>query len=138
MGIKQDTARQIENNLKDKDSPYYLGTELEQALDFPTTTNVDSLRFNRLTNDQDRYYSYLYTGVMIKEIEIQWQRAGFPISKQPGIIATLFNIGFKNSKPKMDPQIGGAEIYINSTPYSFGGLALNFYNSNALLDEFPR
>jgi len=138
MGIKQDTARQIEDNLKDTKSPYYLGIDFEHMLDFSTTTNVDTLRFNRLTSDQDRYYSYLYSGVMIKEIETQWQKTGFPISKRPDILATLFNIGFKNSQPHANPQTGGAEISINSTVYSFGGLALNFYNSNELLDEFPR
>ncbi len=139
MGVKQDTARQIENNLTDKASPWYLGAEYSHLLDYSaTTTDTDTARFARLTDEHDRYYSYLYGAVLIKEAASQWQNAGFPISDRPDLIATLFNIGFTNSKPNATPQVGGAEIDIGSTTYSFGGLAGSFYASDELIDEFPR
>jgi hypothetical protein len=137
MGIKQDTAKEIESNLKNTSSPFYLATNFENILDF-TTTNPDEERFARLTDEDDRYYSYLYSAILIKQLEQQWQKAGFPINNQVGVIATLYNIGFKNSIPKENPQIGGAEIKIGDKTYSFGGLAESFYYSDELLAEFPR
>ena len=139
MGIKQDTAKEIENNLKDPTSPWYLGPENGHLLDYSaTTTDIDSARFDRLTNENDRYYSYLYGAICLKEIAFQWKNAGFPISDRPELLATLFNIGFVNSKPNATPQVGGAEIVIGTTIYSFGGLAGDFYYSDELPNEFPR
>ena len=139
LGLKQDTLIQIENNLKNPKSPYYLGLNYEKILDFSTsTTNQDSERFTRVTDEHNHYYTYLYAALFIKQIEKQWQTAGFDIANKPEILATLYNIGFTNSKPKSDPQVGGAEININNTQYSFGGLAYEFYYSDELLDIFPR
>ena len=137
MGIKQNTAREIEENLKDSKSPWYLGKKYENILDFKTD-NPDKERFERLTDEHDRYYSYLYTAILIKQLEIQWEKAGIPIDDYPDIISTLFNIGFENSHPHANPQSGGAEIDIGDIRYSFGSLAESFYNSEELLDEFPK
>ncbi len=136
MGIKQETAKRIEDNLKDTSSVWYLGKKFENILDF-TTSDIDNERFERMTDDKDRYYSYLYGAILIKQIEKQWEKAGFPIDKYPGIIATIYNIGFNNSKPHSNPLLGGAEIEINKTTYSFGGLAQSFYESLELSEEFP-
>ncbi len=146
MGIKQDTAVEIENNLKNPQSPYYLGTDYEHILDYTpqnmttasTSTDPDTERFYRLTDEHNRYYSYLYAAVMIKELETQWQNAGDPIADRPDIVSTLFNIGFENSHPNANPRVGGAEIDIGSTTFSFGGLAGSFYTSDELTNIFPR
>jgi hypothetical protein len=127
MGIKQDTAKEIENRLNKNN----------HILDFKTN-DPDSERFARLTDEKDRYYSYLYAGLLIKELKKQWSDTGFDISNKPGVIATLYNIGFANSKPNSNPQIGGAEIEINKTTYSFGGLAQSFYESDELVGEFSK
>ncbi|MDO8552385.1 MAG: hypothetical protein Q7S01_02510 [bacterium] len=136
MGIKQETARNIENNLKDKSSPFYLGPAFEHLLDF-TTADPDQERFARLTDENDRYYSYLYASLYMKELLRQWQNAGFDISNRPEIMSTLYNIGFENSHPKPDPQSGGSEITIGEKTYSFGALAAEFYNSQELRQHFP-
>ena len=146
MGIKQDTAIQIENNLKNPQSPYYLGPADEHILDYTaanlttssTSTDPDTERFYRLTDENNRSYSYLYAALLIKELETQWRTAGYPIDDRPNIVATLFNIGFEYSKPNPSPQVGGAEIDIGSSTYSFGGLAGSFYESDELTDVFPR
>ena len=144
MGVKQDTARQIENNLKSPDSPWYLGPEYEHTLDFTTSTDTstapdpDTQRFDRLTDENNRYYSYLYAGLFVKEVESQWLKAGILINNRPDIVATLYDIGFNNSHPHANPLSGGAEIDIGTTTYSFGGLARSFYESNELIDDFPR
>lgn len=136
MGIKQETAITIENNLKDKSSPFYLGSTSEHLFDF-TTSNHDQERFKRLTDDKNRYYSYLYASLYLKEIETQWQKAGFDISNRPEIASTLYNIGFEHSNPNASPKVGGSEITIGDTTYSFGGLASEFYNSQELIEYFP-
>ncbi|MDE1975578.1 MAG: hypothetical protein KGI49_03675, partial [Patescibacteria group bacterium] len=141
MGIKQETAKRIEDNLKDPQSPWYLGKDFEHMLDYNATTSpsdIDSQRFARLTDEHDRYYSYLYGAIYIKELESQWQKAGFPIGDKPDIVATLYNVGFDNSKPKADPQSGGAEIDIGGMAYSFGSLAGSFYYSSELTGQFGR
>jgi hypothetical protein len=144
MGVKQDTAKQIEDNLKDESSPWYLGPEYSHILDFATSTatstapDPDTQRFDRLTDENNRYYSYLYAGLFVKEVESQWQKAGTPIDNRSDIIATLYDIGFDNSHPHANPLSGGAEIDIGTTTYSFGGLARSFYGSDELADVFPR
>jgi hypothetical protein len=142
MGMKEATAIQVENNLKDPASPFYPGPQYEHLLDFPasaaTTTSISEQRFARMTDQHQHYYNYLYAALSIKEIETQWTHAGFPINSRPDVIATLYNIGFEHSTPNANPQVGGAAIVINGVTYSFGGLAKQFYDSNLLLDVFPK
>jgi hypothetical protein len=149
MGMKPDTAIEVENNLKDPTSPYYLGPQYEHLLDFPDTatstassTDASSTlaeeRFTRMTDQHNHYYNYLYAALYMKEVETQWQNAGFPIANRPEIVSTLYNIGFAHSTPNANPQVGGAAIVINGVTYSFGGLAQQFYNSNLLTDVFPK
>lgn len=135
-GVKTATALQIEQNLKDPSSPYYLGTKYEHLLDFKTK-NHDKERLARLTDDNNHYYSYLYTALYIKQIEKEWSTAGYPINKRPEVLATLFNLGFVKSEPKPNPEIGGSTITVNGKDYTFGGLAYEFYYSKELLKTFP-
>jgi len=134
-GIKEDTAKQIEKNLIDRNSVYYLGADYENMLAFKTA-DIDQERFARLTDEHDRTYSYLYTALFLKQIETQWQKAGFDISDRPEILATIFNVGFNKSVPKANPQVGGSEITINGRTYTFGALAYEFYYSGEMGDEF--
>jgi hypothetical protein len=147
--MKEATAVEVENNLKDPTSPYYPGPQYADLLDFPGTAGLDASttdasstvqeeRFTRMTSQDNHYYNYLYAALYIKEIETQWQNAGFPITNRPDIIATLYNIGFEHSNPNANPQVGGAAIVINGVTYSFGGLADQFYTSNLLTNLFPQ
>jgi hypothetical protein len=144
MGMKDNTAAEVEQNLIMPSSPYYLGPAYEHLLDYTsssttaTSSDITSLRYARLTDQHNHYYSYLYAGLYIKEIETQWQNAGFPITNRPDIISTLYNIGFEHSVPNANPQVGGASIVINGVTYSFGGLADQFYTSNLLTNLFPQ
>ena len=143
LGLKQDTLMAIENNLKATSSPYYLGPNYEKTLDFndpkaTSTENIDSERFMRVTDEHNHYYTYLYAAIFLKEVEKQWELAGFDISGKPEILATLYNIGFAHSLPNANPQVGGAEIDIANAKYSFGELAYQFYYSNELTDIYPR
>ncbi|NCU28091.1 MAG: hypothetical protein EOM85_00235 [Candidatus Moranbacteria bacterium] len=136
-GIKMDTAKKIENNLKDSNSQFYLGKSYENILDYQNLEDVDSERLARFTDSHDHYYSYLYTALYIKEIEMQWERNGFTIRNRPEVYATLFNIGFDRSIPKENPDVGGSIITIDGKEYTFGGLAYDFYYSNELSNIFP-
>ncbi len=130
LGLKQETLIQIEENEKKEG-----GNSLAFA---STTKNIDEERFLRVTDEHNHYYTYLYAAIFLKQLENQWEKAGFPISNRPEILATLYNIGFTNSKPKANPEVGGAEIEIAGEKYSFGRLAYEFYYSNELLDIYPR
>ncbi len=141
LGLKRETLIKIEENLKNPESEYYLG-DAAMAKFGPTlelkSNNPEDERFQRIIDPVNHYYTYLYAGLFLKQIENQWEKAGFPISDKPEILATLYNIGFANSKPKANPEAGGAEIEIAGEKYSFGRLAYEFYYSDELVDVFPR
>ncbi|MEI8343802.1 MAG: hypothetical protein WCF93_02550 [Candidatus Moraniibacteriota bacterium] len=136
MGVKENTAIETEQHLKDSFSPYYLGPQLSSALDFAAGDPV-SQRYQRLTDEKNHYYSYLYGALYLKEMMTQWKNAGFDIDYRPEIIGTLFNVGFPQSKPNPTPKVGGSNIEVEGTKYTFGSLAYEFYYSGELTDAFP-
>lgn len=136
MGIKRETAVQIENNLKNENSDFYPGKKYEKLLDF-ATADKEAERFKRLTDEEDHYWTYLYGALYLKEIAVEWEKAGYDIKNRPEILSTLFNIGFERSKPNGNPSSGGALIEIRGKAYSFGALADDFYRSNELREYFP-
>jgi hypothetical protein len=137
FGVKPETAMRIEQNLKDSNSVFYPGKDYENLLDFKTQ-NILQERFQRITDNDNYYYAYLYAALYNKEVISQWQKSGIDISNRPEILATLYNIGFDHSNPNPDPKIGGAELQIGDSTYSFGRLASEFYYSGELLDAFPQ
>lgn len=143
-GIKESTAIKIENYLKDKNSPFYLGEEYENVLDYDSLANYTnnlndtmSVRVQRLVQFSNHYYSYLYAALYVRQINAQWERAGFPISYRPEILASLFNLGYQKSKPKKNPEAGGSNFKINDTEHTFGSVAFDFFYSGELAEEFP-
>lgn len=136
FGIKDETARAIELHLTDKTSPFYIGKTFEGMLDFKTD-DIDQERFQRIIDEHNHTYSYLYTALYVAQIKKQWNSSGFPIDNQPAIIATLWNLGFEKSKPNTQAKSGGASIDINGVDYSFGSLAEAFYYSDELIELFP-
>ena len=135
-GIKEHTAQMIEYYLKDSTSKFYLGKQYENLLDFQTDS-IQKERFDRLTSYKNHFYSYMYAAVFLKQMKVEWERAGFPITNRPEILATLFNVGFPQSKPKSNPRVGGSTIKIYDKEYSFGAIAYEFYYSGELFDVFP-
>lgn len=135
-GIKEHTAKRIEFLLKNKSSEFYLGEKYEHLLDFATADTAQE-RMDRLTSFRNHYYSYMYAAVFLKQVKLQWEKGGFPIDNRPEILATLFNVGFPQSKPKKNPRVGGSTIKIHEKPYSFGAIAYQFYYSGELFDLFP-
>lgn len=135
-GIKEFTALQMESHLKDSNSIYYLGEQYENLLDFHSE-DVQQERFNRLTSFRNHFYSYLYAAVFVKQMKVQWERKGYPIDDRPEILATLFNVGYPQSKPNKAPKVGGSTIMIKNKPYTFGIIAHQFYYSGELHQLFP-
>ncbi len=143
-GIKESTAQKIENFLKDSTRVYYLGKEYAHLLDYDSIrsykNNINdtmSVRLQRLVQFKDHYYSYLYTALFLKQMKMQWERAGYPIDDRPEILASLFNLGYQRSKPKKNPAVGGSDFKIHETNYTFGAVAFEFYYSGELADVFP-
>ncbi len=138
MGVKEKTAIETEEHLRDASSPYYLGAENATLLDFPSKGgDSDKERFDRISNDKDHYPNYLYAAVYLREMLSQWHRAGYPMEYRPEIACTLYNVGFAQSKPKATPKVGGSGIDVGDAKYSFGSLGYEFYYSGELLTEFP-
>lgn len=137
-GIKQETARLVEEYAYDTASPFYPGPEAGRLLAYNDQIGNDEELYRRLTDEKDHYYSYLYTAIYLKEIQAQWERAGFPINDDPYALVTLFNIGFSKSNPNADPKAGGAGITVGGRTYAFGALGGDFYTSDELSDTFPR
>ena len=156
-GVKPETAKLIEKNLKDKNSAFYISSEYENLLDYKNINNLasststkniysatsssvltgnDRELYDRLTDSHNHYYSYLYTALFIKEVESQWKKSGYDISNRPEILATIFNLGFEKSNPKNNPETAGSIIEIGKEKISFGNLAFQFYYSGELLDVF--
>ena len=137
-GIKQETAREIERHARDATSAFYPGPTYAAYIEYENGVDQDAELYRRLTDAKDHYYSYLYTALYIKEVEAQWERAGFPITGRPDIVITLFNIGFERSNPHAAPEAGGAGVTVGGRTYPFGVLGGEFYRSSELLDVFPK
>ena len=143
-GIKEHTAMNIERYLKDPNSEYYLGKKYEHLLDYDSTqsyinsiNDTMNIRLRRLVQFNDHYYSYLYAALFVKQIKMQWERAGYPLDNRPEILASLFNLGYSKSKPKKYPSVGGSNYQVGESQYTFGAVAFEFYYSGELLDVFP-
>lgn len=136
MGMKPSTGEEIERHLKDKHSPYYLGAQYENLLDFKTSDHGNE-RYARLTDQNNHFYSYLYAALYLKQFLTQWQKAGFPLDDRPEILITLYNVGFPQSKPNPTPKVGGSAIQLGDQKYTFGRLGYEFYYSGALMEQFP-
>lgn len=135
-GIKEFTAQAVERNLVTDTSVFYMGQSYEHLLDFETADHTTE-RYNRLVDYKNHLYSYIYTGCIIHQTMLQWQRAGHDISNRPDILFTLFNVGFSQSHPKADPVCGGSHISVDGTLYTFGAIGFDFYYSGELIDAFP-
>jgi len=136
-GIKQKTADDIEKYAADSSSPFYPGDNMAALFAYASSTDHDQELFNRLTDEKNHYYSYLYTALYLKEITAQWKQAGYDVHNRPDVLVTLFNLGFNASEPKADPKAAGAAITLGGTKYSFGTLGALFYHSSELKTEFP-
>ncbi len=137
-GIKEGTAQKIEQYANEPGSMFYPGEGMSELVAYDEGITQNSELFNRLTDAKDHYYSLLYTALYIKEIQEQWKRAGFDISKNPGAVATLFNVGFQASNPNANPRAAGAIIETGGHSYSYGELGALFYNSDELTEIFPK
>ena len=135
-GIKEHTARLVEEHLKDPSSEFYMGKHYENLLDF-TTDNHEMERYNRLVDYRNHLYSYIYTGCILHQTMLQWRRAGFDISNRPDILCTLFNVGFSQSHPHGAPRCGGSHIRVDGRLYTFGAIGFDFYYSGDMSDAFP-
>lgn len=136
-GLKIGTVKTIEEHLKDPKSEFYLGSDMEHVADYAPDVDTESERMNRITDSKNPYYSYLYIGLFMRQIEKQWNDQGYNVDNRPDVLATLYNLGFDHSVPKANSQAGGAVINIAGVDYTFGDIGYEFYYSGELSDIFP-
>lgn len=144
--ILEHTALKIESNLTNTQSPFYPGAYFSKCLNYNDTFPdlvVDTIEahkhktIQRLIQGGDHFYSYLYTGFLLRQYYAQWERAGYDISNRPEVFGTLFNIGFQKSVPKAKPEAGGSTFNVAGKDYTFGGLCFEFYYSGQMIEAFP-
>lgn len=136
-GLKPETVARIDANLQNRESVFYLGPQMENVITYPAGADIAKVRFERITDAKNTYYSYLYVGLFMRQVTAQWGKAGYDISNSPGVLSTLYNLGFNRSVPKPNSAAGGATVVVNGQQYSFGQLGEQFYYSGELLQEFP-
>lgn len=136
-GLKPETVKRIDTQLHDPSSVFYLGKEMENVVTYPLNLDQEIVRFDRITDTKETYYSYLYAGLFMRQVIAQWAVSGYDIAHRPEVLSTLYNLGFNRSIPKAEPGAGGAPITVNGTEYNFGQLGYQFYYSGELSQEFP-
>jgi hypothetical protein len=55
------------------------------------------------------------------------KRAGYDISKNPGVVCTLYNIGNEEKEPNANPKIWGSVIRIGDRNYVYWGISRGVY-----------
>jgi len=145
-GILEHTALRIERTLSRPNDEFYPGDYFRYVVNFqdsfPERVN-DSIAahkhktIQRLIKGGDHFYSYLYTALLLRQYQSQWERAGFSLANRPDVLGTLFNLGYQKSVPKKNPQVGGSTFMIGEKEYTFGGICFEFYYSGELQKEFP-
>lgn len=74
------------------------------------------------------YRQWVYPTYLVKNIITRWQRAGYDISHDPGVVGTLYNMGNNITRePHAHPQIGGSVITIWWKDYVYGWLSMAIY-----------
>ncbi len=124
--VKIETAQWIERELKDSISLYYLGDSVRGA--FPYSSSRDDI-VQRLL---DPHHNSYYIAAFLAMISSRWERAGIPTVHRIDILATLYSAGVvENNVEKRRPRWNPASNY-------FGKIAKGFFDSDILLDIFPR
>ena len=145
-GILEHTAFRIERTLQQPKNEFYPGDYFRYVINFRDSFPdrvVDTIAahkhkvIQRLIQGGQHFYSYLYTALLLRQYQSQWERAGFSLANRPEVLGTLFNLGYEKSKPKKDPQVGGSNFIIGEKEYTFGGICFEFYYSGELQKEFP-
>ncbi len=123
--IKVSTALWVCQTVNDPESPYYIGEETREMVPFILDRN--SLLHSLTEIHTNLVFAVAY-GAMVLH---RWRAAGYDISENPAIFATLYNLGPYRSD--------GSERVPHDKPKSnyFGQIAEDFYFSLELRDRFP-
>ncbi|MGB2867466.1 MAG: hypothetical protein WBD36_03370 [Bacteroidota bacterium] len=124
--VKVETAKWIESTLRDSASRYFLGDSLGTI--FPATASKPDL-ISRLS---DSAWNACYVAANIAMIDKRWADAGISLSGRVDVLATLYSVGVVQS------GVEKRKPHSNPLANQFGRLAEQFYNSDILIDLYPR
>jgi hypothetical protein len=143
--MKPYVAVDIERFLHNSQSPFYLGKEFETALPLtsPIGTSwkeIDKTARNNLWERLTGPEEVFYVAAQLRMFAVRWQTARerqlqlgvglegpTTIANRVDVLATLYNLGFPGFAPKPNPKSN-----------NFGINAMQFYNSDKLLNLLPR
>lgn len=124
--VKISTAQWVELQLKDTSSEYFLNDSIR--LIFPFSTSREDL-IHRLANPRwNSYFIAAYLAVILK----RWSGAGVPLNDRVDIVATLYSAGVEKSRKET------RKPHPKPVSNEFGTLAKAFFDSEILVDVFPR
>ena len=78
-----------------------------------------------------------YATFLVNNIATRRRLSGYDISKNPGVLCTLYNLGNPTKKqPHENPQVGWAVIPIGKWKYTYGEIAVWIYQILQIKDTF--
>lgn len=119
-GMKLQTAEQLEQRLASNEPTLY-----QKYFAYEDQNNISQQRLARLSDSKTYYYQVLYSAGLLYEYSTARRKAGYSITNQPGLMATMYNIWY--SEPHANADIGWSFMNIEGEKYSFGGLAMLIY-----------
>ena len=119
-GMKLNTAEQLEGRLASNEPTIY-----QKYFSYENENNISQQRLVRLTDTKNYYYQILYSAGLLYEYSTERRKAWYNITNQPGLIATMYNIGY--SEPHANADIWWSFMNIEWEKYSFWGLAMLIY-----------
>lgn len=124
--IRLNTGKWIIDSVKDSTSDYYIEKRYHHWLPvYPGRSDLIRLLKQDTPN-------CILAAFHIKQIIRRWQKDGYDISQRPDIVVTLYTYGLTDRET-------GKEITPHENPKSnfLGTIAINFYKSSKLQNEFP-
>ena len=119
-GMKLQTAEQLEQRLATNEPTIY-----QKYFSYENPNNISQQRLTRFTDTKNYYYQILYSAGLLYRYNTERKKAGYNISSQPGLIATMYNIWY--SEPHANADIGWSFMNIEWDKYSFWWLAMLIY-----------
>lgn len=119
-GMKLETAAQFEDRLQTNNNELY-----QKYFAYPNQTNIWQQRLARLIDTKNYYYQVMYSAGILYQYSTERKNAGYNINNKPGLLATMYNIGY--STPHDNADIWWSFMNIEGDKYSFGGLAMLVY-----------
>jgi hypothetical protein len=95
--MKLKTAEEFEIRLQNNDLKLY-----QTYFAYADQKNITQQRLARLTDTKNYYYQILYSAGILYQYTTERRKAGYNIKNKPGLMATMYNIGYSTPHDNAD------------------------------------